>query len=188
MADKKVASGSENKAVVATENGRYAQGEGVAVKRTPPWPAITIGVFATVVVLAMMVIGWAALAALLHESKGQPGGADMFGRQGYGEYDTRERMRGGMRGDLPAVAARGVVTAINGDTLTVSGGGEQVKVKKSADTTISGDESDVAVNDSVVVLGESEDDGSVTATRIIIRNDSYDSYDSDGPSRRMPNV
>jgi hypothetical protein len=63
----------------------------------------------------------------------------------------------------------GVVTAVNGDTITVSGDGKQVTVTKNSSTTIRGTASSVAVNDTVSITGTTTN-GTFTATTITIRN------------------
>ena len=78
--------------------------------------------------------------------------------------------RSGGRGSFMTPAASGVITAIDGDIITVAGGGKRVTVKKTANTVISGDEGNIAVNDTVIVTGTTSDDGMVTATRIVVRN------------------
>lgn len=150
------------------------------VKASPPWPLITIGVVATVVVVAVVIGGWAFVVG--HERGVATSQTRTLGRYGMmngqgngGQYGGSQYFnRGGFRrgGALQSSAASGVVTAINGDTITVSGQGKQVTVKKSDSTTISGDETSVAVNDTVVVYGTTNSDGSITATRIVIRNQS----------------
>ena len=149
------------------------------VRSTPPWPLITIGIVATVIILAVMAMGWGFVVshsqspAMRTQTLGRYG--TEYGRNGsdgslnYGSGGGYRRGRGGSLGNI---AASGVVTAINGDTITVSGQGKQVTVKKSSSTTISGDATSVAVNDTVIVLGTTNSDGSVDATRIAIRNGS----------------
>lgn len=92
---------------------------------------------------------------------------------GYSNNDSDQRSfrRGGPA--MRSFAAQGVITAINGDTITVSGGGKQVTVKKTDSTTVSGDETSIAVNDTVAVVGATNSDGTITATRIIVRNESF---------------
>ncbi|MDB5183674.1 MAG: hypothetical protein JWO07_355 [Candidatus Saccharibacteria bacterium] len=143
------------------------------VKAMPPWRLITVGVFATVVVVAVMIAGW--MFILLHH-QARPGMMNRFdglsqSSTGPGGFMGRGGMRhGGGGGTIQQSAARGVVTAVNGDTITVSGEGKQVTVTKSSSTTISGDKTDVAVNDTVVVYGTTGSDGTVSATQILVHN------------------
>jgi hypothetical protein len=140
------------------------------IKTSPPWPLITIGVFGSVVLVAV-IIGGLMFVRAHHEQElttrpgmmgqlDQNGGQQLFNRGG-----TR---RGGM---MQSAAANGVVTTITGDTITVAGQGKTVTVKKSSTTTIGGDKTDIAVNDSVIVFGTANSDGSVNATRIDVRNE-----------------
>jgi len=152
---------------------RQVTGQMTAVKSSPQWPLITIAVFAGIVTVALVIVSWVVIASSLSDQRGRmhvgvngSSGAPSFeGRQGTG-YGGR----GGMRGGMTMNTTQGVVTAINGDTITVSGRGKQVTVKKTDDTVISGDSESLAVNDTVIVIGDTEDDDSITATRIIIRN------------------
>ena len=138
-----------------------------AAKSVPPWPLITIGVFVTVLVLAFFTVGWLGFASL-HKQASRTGGYSMQ----RGDMNTRDhfgsRYRGG--GYARSAAASGVVTKIDGDTVTIAGYGKQVTVKKTDSTVVSGDKSDLAVNDSVAVYGTTASDGTVTATRILVRN------------------
>jgi hypothetical protein len=136
-----------------------------AVKSTPPWPLITIGAVASVVVLALLITTWLVVAnhhaQMAHASHAQYGL-----NRGGSEFFPREQR--GFR--LGRSVASGVVTAVNGNTLTVSGGGQQVTVKKTDSTTVSGDKTDAAVNDTVLIFGDKASDGTITATRILINN------------------
>ncbi len=164
---------STQKATVAAANAQ----------KTPPWPLITIGVVGTVLVLALGAFWWLQLVSL-HKTESRTSSSR------YGQME-RPQFGGGSengRSDMPnrrgfsRAVATGVVTAINGNTITVAGGGKQVTVKKTDSTVISGDESDLAVNDTVLVYGTAASDGTVTATRIVVRNSSLlnDSAGGDG--------
>jgi len=154
-----------------SEEAPKKQKETNAVAGNPPWPLITIGVFATVVILAMFVVIWLAVAAVVHDKQRDTAVDEP------GWHMTRDNGRFGWHGrssvGLGERAAQGVVTAINGDTVTVSGSGKQVTVKKTSSTVISGDKNDIAVNDTVVVFGDKADDGTVTAKRIVVRNEDF---------------
>ncbi len=145
------------------------QTEAKVVTSSPPWPVITIGVFATVVVLAIFVVIWVAVAAVVHNRQSEAVANEP------GWHMARDNERFGWHGrssvGLGERAAQGVVTAINGDTVTVSGGGKQTTVKKTTDTIISGDKNDIAVKDTVIIFGTRQDDGSITAKRIVVRNE-----------------
>ncbi|MDB5176798.1 MAG: hypothetical protein JWN75_466 [Candidatus Saccharibacteria bacterium] len=177
MADKEVEKTNETevtKDVRDTDDVKSVRGN------NPPWALIAMGIVGTVVVLALVIGGWAFIRSRAEDSIANRFGdlsqnGQVGGRQGF-------RNGGGMRGGGGMIgigATRGVVTAINGDTLTVSGGGKQVTVKKTSTTTISGDKTSVAVNDTVVVAGDTASDGTVTATQIMIRNQSFDGTSSD---------
>ncbi len=147
-------------------------------KSSPPWPIITVGVFITVVLFALLAAGWAWVGSVVHHSAVQENAR--MGRdaeRGYGDDvpGSRESMPyEGRRGAMTA-AASGVIVKIEGDTVTVAGQGKQVIVKTTEDTVVSGDEDDLAVNDTVIVIGDTEDDDSVTATRIVVRNEPLES-------------
>lgn len=185
MAEKKQMKQEEEKPIEAVETKDAA-----SAKSSPPWPFITIGIFTTIVLLALMVAGWAALNAALQKSSSRTGiGYESADRRGIDERRMPDRMfgDGSVHGNMSMIAASGVITAINGDTLTVSGRGEQVTVKKTDETTIGGDKTSLAVNDTVIVIGDTEDDDSVTATRIIVRNESMN-WRSFSDSRSVPSV
>lgn len=153
-----------------TPNGDEApHGEVAVVKKQTPWPLITVGIFGTVLLFAAIAIAWLQLVGS-HRGMLQTGPRYGLNQQSPQQFGGRDYSRSGPRGSFARPATSGVVTAVNGDTLTVSGSGKQVTVKTSDTTRISGDETDVAVNDTVIVYGTKNDDGSITATRIMIRN------------------
>lgn len=59
---------------------------------------------------------------------------------------------------------QGVVTAVNGDSITVAGGGKTQVIKTNGDTTYM-DDTKPAVNDTVVIVGTKDGD-TITATEI----------------------
>ncbi len=138
-----------------------------AVKTSPPWPLITIGVVASFVILAIIIGGSTFIHAHFAAARTQSYGRYGLSQQG-GASNGGGFRRGGM---MQAAAVRGVITAVNGNTLTVAGEGKSTTVTKSDSTTISGDKTAVAVDDTVVVYGTTGNDGSVSATRIVVRNE-----------------
>lgn len=157
-------------------------------KSTPPWPAITISVFAGVVVLALIAGGWVWTSAVVHNVVT----SREFSERGH-SMDKNRDLRGdsvpGQRGiwGMMTPAASGVIIKIEGDTITVAGQGKQVVVKQTDSTIVSGDKSDLAVNDTVIVIGETNDDDTVAATRIVVRNQQMERGESQ-PRRAVPNV
>ena len=140
-----------------------------AVKSAPPWPLITVGVLASVVTLAVVAMGCFAFSTLRHSdnpmltmSRIDRDGSSHISIYHDGAFDTPRKA---------SPVTSGVVTSVEGETLTVSGHGKQVTVKRTSDTTVTGDKSDVSVNDTVVVIGSKADDGTLTARHIIVRND-----------------
>jgi len=163
----------------------------LATASTPPWRLIIIGVTVTIVFIILVAGGLMLLGAQRQQKLINAGfnGSQYMGpfQRGSGPF----RRRGG--GFQQAAAAQGVITAIDNDTIMVSGQGKQVTVKRTDSTTISGDKTDVAVNDTVVVVGDTGNDGTVTATRIIVRNQatafgvsSDNTDDSSAPSDAPP--
>lgn len=143
------------------------------VKHQPPWPLIVIGVVATVLVIAVVAVGWLQLESLRGTTRTasrysmQQDGTNFGGGQGEYYGNGGGSMRSG-RASRPTLS--GVVTALTDTTVTVSGSGKQVTVDKTSNTTISGDSSTLAVNDTVLVYGTTNSDGTVSATRIVVRN------------------
>lgn len=141
------------------------------VQSSPPWPLITIGIVATVLVAAVVVGGW--WFVMRHGQTRNTRQAGQYGMM-YGSNSSSQNGSyfGGRyrRGMMQSAAASGVIIAVNGQTLTVSGQGKQVTVTESSSTIISGDATSVAVNDTVLVYGTTNSDGSVTATQIVVRN------------------
>lgn len=85
-------------------------------------------------------------------------------------------MRGGWDSDDTSTSTSstrlsGVVMAVSGDTITVAGGGTTTKVTATSSTNYTGSSEPAKVNDSIVVFGTQNSDGSLTATSIrLVRN------------------
>lgn len=157
------------------------------VKKPTPWPIITVSVFAVVMLLALVVWGWLVASSALHKLTSERTSGEI-GRQLEREYMQRggERGYGGMWESMTP-AASGVIVKIEGDMITVAGQGKQVAVVRTDDTRITGDKTELAVNDTVVVRGDTEDDGTVVADRIVVRNEAKELQDS-RPRRTVPNA
>jgi hypothetical protein len=155
--------------IMPTKQVKESKSEDTSVERvktTPPWPFITVGVFASVVVAALFVTGGLIMAG--HHRDHHVDGFGPFGaKERMSRMSSHHEAFGGRMHMTPAV--HGVVTAISGDILTVSGGGTQVNVERSSDTDIKGDKTDVAVNDTVIIYGTKDGD-TVSATKILVRN------------------
>ncbi len=163
--DKKLANEKE-------DERQPTEGEVTAKKVSPPWPVITVAVFISVLLLALAAVSWlwvqGAVTSNVRDMQSRlPAQERQFG---YDTEERHERWYGGF-GNMTAPAASGVVTKIDGDTLTVAGYGKAISVKTTDETIVSGDGDTVEVNDTVVVTGDTDDDGTVTATRVIIRNE-----------------
>ena len=161
------------------------------VNKKTPWPLITIGVFGTIVTIAFVIVAWVAIVATIHGTKlndrdswRESSGFDQRQDRGFSMPERQD--------SWSSEAVRGVVIAVNGNEITIAGQGEQTKVTKSDDTVIGGDKTTVEVNDTVVILGETQDDDSLIAERIIIRNETGglfdDSRDWSDRSRTSPRI
>ncbi len=135
------------------------------VKQSQQWPYVTMGVVGALVVLALAISIGHAIA--VHRSADRHVGK--FGLSEMRPGDKRVFLHESGHDDSNRIV-HGVVTAINSDTLTVSGGGNQVSVKRSSETAVKGDKAEVAVNDTVAIVGEKNSDGVVEADVIVIRN------------------
>lgn len=159
---------SEKMAPATTER-KSGDEKAAAVKSKTPWPLVTIGVFATIVVIALVVAGIGAAMAMEWATTTRPDGdRTMIENRTFGD---RWQRGGGMFDDTTSDIVRGVVVSIDGNKLTIAGGGERTTVTMTDDTMISGDADDIAVDDSVVVRVSEADDGSLEAVRIIVRNE-----------------
>ncbi|MFZ2544784.1 MAG: DUF5666 domain-containing protein [Candidatus Saccharimonadales bacterium] len=176
MADKKK---SEDERVEETEvvesidetNTKHLPVERVITSSTP-WPLITVGAVTLIVVLALIATSWLMIA--VHSSNVMSRNDAMFGRTLQQNGDGRVFSRGGDnfggRRGFAEGATKGVITAIDGNTLTVSGNGKQVTVKKTSSTVVGGNNTTLAINDSVIIIGNAGDDGVITATHIMVHN------------------
>ncbi len=141
-------------------------------QRPTPWPLITVGVFVTILLFALGAIFVMQFALLRGERLHMMQESDRYSQTSQFGSDDRgwrhDMMEG--RGMYGRPELMGVVSAVSGDALTVVGNGKQTTVKKSSDTVVSGDSSSLRVNDSVLIYGTTGDDGTLTATRIVVRN------------------
>ena len=147
-----------------------ASNEAAPAKSSPPWLLIAMATFASVVTLVFMLLIIMMFVADHARQQGMRSYDSYSGHGGSSSYRQPDDNYGGYGKRFSADAARGVVTNIDGDTLTISGGGKQIKVKRTNDTIINGDKEDVSVNDTVIVIGQKDDEGIFTAKAIIIRN------------------
>lgn len=83
------------------------------------------------------------------------------------------RMMGG-RGDFDdtnttsTTRVSGVVTAVDGSTITIAGNGTTVKVTVNDSTSYSGDDKPAAINDTIIAVGTTSGD-TFTATRVVLQ-------------------
>lgn len=84
---------------------------------------------------------------------GMPGG--MLGGGGYNSSSTTSNTR-----------VSGVVTAVDGSTLTVAGNGTTSKVSVSSNTTYVGSSEPAKVNDSIVAFGAKDGSGTLVASTV----------------------
>lgn len=156
-----------------------------AAKKVTPWPLITIGVFGTVLIMAAVAMAWLQFFSI---SKSIANDSEVYQEQRGSIFDDGQTEREfdglGRGGEYSRAMAVGVVSQLKGDDVTVIGGGKEVAVTMTDTTRVSGTESDLAVNDSVVIFGTKNDDDSITATRIVVRNDSL----FEPPSRERPQM
>jgi hypothetical protein len=82
------------------------------------------------------------------------------------QFEGRPGMMGSKFGTANELRLQGVVTKVDGDTVTVAGGGKTNTVKTSSSTQYSGG-SNVAVNDTVIVAG-TLNNGTYDATNIVV--------------------
>lgn len=80
-------------------------------------------------------------------------------------------MRGGWESDDTSTSSSitrlsGVVTAVSGDIITVAGGGTTTRVTVTGTTSFTGSSEPAKVNDTIVVFGTQNSDGSLAATSI----------------------
>ena len=86
------------------------------------------------------------------------GGGMMGGRGGFDDSNT----------DTSTTRVSGVVTSVDGTTITVAGNGTTTKVVVNDSTTYIGDDKPAAVNDTIMVVGTKSGD-TFTATRVILQ-------------------
>lgn len=95
------------------------------------------------------------------------------GAMGGGMMNDGDGFRGGMMGDGGGTAntttstrVMGVVTAVDGDTITVAGNGATTKVTVNNNTTYSGDDKPARLNDTIMALGARDSSGNLLASAV----------------------
>lgn len=147
-------------------------------QRSRQW---VIGIVAIVVVIyAMLVVGGLWVFHSIANHQNSVGGMTMsqhMGRQGFagpaGErtYSVSQSSSDGLTTtttNTTYTQTQGVVTAVNGDSIVVAGGGKTQTIKTNSSTTYV-DDVKAAVNDTVVVVGTKDGD-TITATQIAVYN------------------
>lgn len=147
------------------------------VHQLPAWSWVVIVFFGFFAVFGCVAASYAAV----HSFKN--GDADSAKSRGI--YSLRDdQVGGGLRGGMQRgnvgndmmgdgldamrttnERVRGVVTAVDGTTLTVAGNGKTVTVKVTDSTTYTGSSKPAAVNDTIIAFG-STSDGVFTATSV----------------------
>jgi hypothetical protein len=146
---------------------------GHSLPRVPLWGWIVGGVVVFFALVGFVSTGYTAMHGLKKDVVTTARGdyalrGDQFGndrntaggtmRGGFGDF--------GMMGDDNSdTRVSGVVTAVNGDTLTVAGNGTVVTVKVTDDTTYRGASKPAAVNDTITAIGTKSNDV-LTATSV----------------------
>lgn len=127
----------------------------------------------SMIVLAAVFLGLLCGAyALGKNSDDRAGRSDRFGAPTMMQdrRDYRSGPRGGMMGGATNAAdstrVMGVVTAVAGDTVTVSGGGTTTKVVVNDSTTYTGSDKPAKVNDTIMAAGARQSDGSLLASTV----------------------
>jgi hypothetical protein len=152
----------------------------VAPRRSRQW---VIGIVAIVVVvyLMLMVGGLWIFHVVANNRNGMMNNTDVtasqhMDRQGFGmrgdqTYNITQSNSDGLTTtttNTTYTQTQGVVTAVNGDSIVVAGGGKTQTIKTNTATTYANDVKAV-VNDTVVVVGTKDGD-TITATQVAVYN------------------
>lgn len=145
----------------------------VAINKSTNKPLIISIVAAVVLALALIAVVIALVATNVHHRMNNTARMNsssyMQSRDGTkGEAPAKRFMGTGDRADS-STRVSGVVTAVNGDDISVAGNGKTITIKKSSSTTIRGTSTTVSVNDTIFASGTTSDNV-FTATTITIRN------------------
>lgn len=128
-----------------------------------------------IVIAAILVVGWTAFAVGRHADDrfGTERGFRAGGMMRAGDEDDM-----GMRGDAgmgrgmystnftSSTRVSGVVTAVEGDTITVSGNGITTKVMVNNNTNYVGDDKPAKVNDTIMAFGARDSDNTLVASAV----------------------
>lgn len=98
-------------------------------------------------------------------------GDDMRGGMQGGARAGGAGPRGGMRGDVNSATSTrvmGVVTAVDGNTATVSGNGTSTKVIMNDNTVYKGDDKPAVVNDTIMAVGARDSSNNLIASSVFL--------------------
>jgi len=149
------------------------------IQQFPVWAWVVIAIFGFFAVFGLMAAGYSAMHGLKDKD------TSFSTSRRYGDYSLRDdqtgnggiRTRGGMMGGpggygmmndtntTSTTRVSGVVTAVDGNTITVAGNGTTITVKVTDSTTYSGSSKPATVNDTITVFGTTSDNV-LTATSV----------------------
>lgn len=163
-----------------TDQPVYAAKQKTQLPKLPTVWWVAIAILAFFAVLGLCAAGFTTVRML----SGKNGHADITSSAIGDRNFTSQRsgngtMQGGgmmgPRGDFNdstdssgTTRLNGVVTAVDGSTITVAGNGTTTKVVVNDTTTYTGDDKPAVVNDTIMVVGTKDGD-TLTATRVVIQ-------------------
>lgn len=151
---------------------------GAKTKRTVP--ALSTGWWVVLAVVAFFALlgAFAIGNAVMHMAVNRTTRVvtDVSGSRGMMFQDERGLRTGGMMGvrsdfdenTVSTTRVSGVVTAVDGSTITVAGNGTTRKVIVNDSTVYVGDDKPAAVNDTIMVVGTTSGD-TLTANRVMLQ-------------------
>ena len=159
---------SKTSPVIANKNDSVTKTKRSIFTQVPVWGWVVMSAAAFFALLGFVAVGYAAIHNIFNKD-------DIVRTRGTGDYALRDDQVGsgsgtrglgngmmggfGMRDDTNTTSrVSGVVTAVDGDTITVAGYGTTTKVKVTSSTTYSGSSEPAAVNDTITAFGSTSDD------------------------------
>ena len=168
---------AEDKTIETTNESNVTETKPVAGKSKMVWyaPEHRPFVVAGLLIIVILLLGVSFMAGRhVWRRDGEFGGRQFttmqFVPNGVRSYDGG--LRGGMmRGDGLATSntrVNGVVTAVDGNTITVAGDGTTTKVTVSSNTTYSGSSEPAKVNDTITAIGAKDASGTLIASSVYL--------------------
>ncbi len=168
---------AEDKTIETTNESKEAEKKPSTEKPSVVWytPEHKLFVIVGLVIIFVLLLGVAFAAGHHAWRRDNEFGGRVFSNMQYSPRHMQAfgyGLRGGMMGTDGTTTSNtrvsGVVTAVDGDSITVAGDGTTTKVTVSSNTTYSGSSEPAKVNDTITAVGAKDGSGTLIASSVYL--------------------